>query len=176
MKLRVLLDRFRQVPTQTSDPPWTGIERRRLPASRFQASAAADTTLVDARLSDLRQQRARLDDAIYHLEVERPMSAAIETVALREPITLRLTASRQMPRKLVVCWRHADAIVMLYRATSAPPLCFAQAELDACRLRHGADGHTELWIGSASFDLTALEAKIVQGTLGPYGLVRRDGP
>ena len=100
---------------------------------------------------------------------------AFENVASREPIVLRLPASKLMPRKLLLCWRQFDAEATLIGPAGAPHLAYTLAPHADCRLRRASDGTTDLWIGTTSFDLTNEEAAVVERMFRPHGLARKDG-
>jgi hypothetical protein len=84
---------------------------------------------------------------------------------------LRLPASNQMPRKLIIHWDSSTAKVMMFGAAGAPFMAEASAPHDQVRLRtHREEQTAELFVGLASFNLTESEAQIVAGTLGPRGM------
>lgn len=83
----------------------------------------------------------------------------------RGPITLRLPASKQMPRKLVIRWEGTDAAVIVFGASGAPEIASAVAVHERCEIRERL-----LWIGQASFDLTDEELRIVESQLAQHGL------
>ena len=84
---------------------------------------------------------------------------------------LRLPASKQMPRKLVIDWEGSRAKVMMFGGAGTPFIAEASAPHDQVRLRTlRAEQTAELFVGQASFNLTESEAQIVAGSLGPHGL------
>jgi hypothetical protein len=86
-------------------------------------------------------------------------------------VPLRLPASKQMPRKLIIHWDATSARVMMFGAAGAPFLAEASAPHDQVRLRTQREEQTaELFVGQASFNLTESETQIVAGTLAPRGL------
>lgn len=87
------------------------------------------------------------------------------------PITVRLTPSEAMPRKLVVGFHATVLVVLLFpdrvqglaefaNAAAAHADCFLQTNLN-CPVLH---------VGCATFYLTKTEADILKSQLGPLGL------
>jgi hypothetical protein len=86
------------------------------------------------------------------------------------PMTLRLPASKLMPRKLVINWGPKDVLVMMFGAAGAPTLASAAALVADVSLRKLHGGAAELLLGGASFELPPPEAELVLGMFAPRGL------
>lgn len=84
---------------------------------------------------------------------------------------LRLPASKQMPRKLVIDFGGPSTRVLMFGAAGAPLLSEASSPRDQVRLRTSRGEQTaELFVGLSSFNVTESEAQIISGTFGPRGL------
>jgi hypothetical protein len=87
------------------------------------------------------------------------------------PPPLRLPASRNFPRKLVVHWDAKGLKVLAFAAAGAPFLAEAAAPHVNVRLRVPAgEGTGELFVGGASFNVSSLEAAALKSTFAPFGL------
>jgi len=92
-------------------------------------------------------------------------------------VPLRLTPTREMPRKLLLSWYAHELVAMVYAPSSVRRVKLADAIAyhELCVLRAADEnGQHSLSLGQASFPLTPGEARIVRATFGPLGL--QEGP
>jgi hypothetical protein len=88
---------------------------------------------------------------------------------------LVLAPSKRFPRRLVIQCRLREVYVFLYGPTPpdlGPILAYASASIEDCRFSV-RDGHGDLWLNRASFDMSPVEMARVREFLKPHH-IRQD--